>query len=1034
MSDEWFFRKDQNMVDKLNNKVSTEWILKPNISNNEELAQFKEFSIEEQKINILMAYAGYLDQFMYEEYKNHPHKIAATTINKIFSAWKKAQSQKLIIQSDTESSLLFSRMAKSFITCIFIGDIDITDEEYKILIYYFRHLSDVEKKSATYQMQKDPYYAIALVQIGMRHYNEDFWPDVERVLGVQLDGNKQKTLRENFISVLDYYGKIHLEEDKRIWNILMHGFISDFYASKFFNMLYKYYRIDLHRNLENNNGMMINKLLSYIQENKNNEYLAQTQYAVQKSPERCADIINNLLYLLDMGFHDNDFREPTTRLHRLLNQWMQSDENFKIVLYKDERSRISSEKRFSSPYFRYDSNTEKILLVIPSQLVDNEDQEKLEWLIRTDHEVKRCPVTILEEGITGAKTDKLEEKLPISEWFDEITMKIIDPISDKEFCNAFQIPSESVRFFDPDGMSRNPNHMPTGNITCIIKKGFQIQSYAWLDSVVKLRDYDIAYLKLETGDIIHISDGNYYIAGQKFVEGIGRSASIRDVEAEADGKRVPIYANLPEIRFTAKPELVAGMLIIANGVRYSVRNNLPEFIDLGSGTEEKGCVLNLKDYLPDKAGIYHLVINFSDQRYDRIYDFVYIPDFSVNFHYLPYIFQSEGSISINCPNFTITPLQNDIQLNENGNAFIFPIDQDHLDLSFSAQSNDNEISFFVKVPCLCYSFGNGKWDTEVLKYKMEKELPNEILFDFPDDELIVSLTNEEKDSIKLTKESDGFFHYPTNAIRNYKISDQSKIDVYLNSPEIQNKFESKKLFMTVVFKSFIEDKRITADFDAGILEGYLDIVGKGNYFINIFCDNSPIFENIPLIGNKFALTHNILNGNYRFDVYEKEEDEFGLVSEAKKLDSFSDEIIDIHNLTGKSLKINNLLIKKYKEFKAYDVQRELIIRNLEKDETHGKQCYYGFLAKMNIKVRVFFPDLNDLSLAYITYWDDSNMDYFDFLYGTISHNLLIEQGDSYPTDLYDRYWLLNCDEKIDWNTPNNMRICDLKSIFEVSVE
>ena len=988
------------------------------------------YPIITQNNNIALAYAESLDHFLFNNYTKNRGKVTATTVTEIQKAWASAQTQKFIIQSPSENPLTFSRIAQSFRDAAFIGDIEISDDEYNVLIYYFRHLFEAEKNRSGYKMKQDPFFAIILVQIGMKYYNQNFWPDVSRELDKPLDGNKQRTLRQNFISVLENYGKIHLENDD-FMNIMMHGFVSDYYAPDFFSMLYRYYRIDLHRNLENNTADTLDRMLMRIGENKNTQFVVQTKYAVKNNPKRSAEIINNLLYLLDLGFHDNEFRDPTTRLHRLLNQWMNSDEAFRTALQREERTRTVYVKRFSKPYLYYNYSKETISLVIPPQMVDDEGQETLRWFISTNHEKFELPVDILEEGITGAKTDQLKFELPFTQWFDEILMKVVDPNSSKDFTETFRIPDEVVRFFDSSGMSRNPNHMPTGDITAIINNEYQISSNALTD-MIHLQTHDIAYLNFEAGDIVHISNGKYYIAGQNFIEGIARNAFNRDVITEDNGKTIPIYAEMPEIRFVTMPEMIEGMVINANGQRYSIKNNLPVPIDLGTGSEEKGYEIKLRNYLPEKAGKYHIVLDFPDSRRNRYYDFIYIPQFSFKFNYQPYIFQEEGSISFDCKHLKIIPNQADIQLNRTGDAFIFPIDQNHLRLSFSVRTKEEEIPFSIKVPCLRYSLGNDDWNTNVSDFIMKEELPNEILFDFSDDELTISLTSEGKESETLAKESDGFFHYRTNTVKNYSTGNRIKVDVFLSSPEIIKQFDEKKLFMSILLRSIIREKRITADFDFGILTGYIDVVGSKDYSVDIFCNGHVFAEDVSLINGKFSLKKNIENGRYQFDVYEKEEDEFGFGFERKLLDSFTTELIDIHNLSGKTIKINRLLIKNNLGSKSYKVQKTLFIRNLEKTENQSRHCYYGHLDLLNVKTRVFFPDINDLSLAYITYWDEPNKQYFDFEYGTITSRLLLEQEDSWQKGLFDRYLLLNCDEKEKWETPYVG--VDMKTIFEVSVE
>ena len=115
------------------------------------------------------------------------------------------------------------------------------------------------------------------------------------------------------------------------------------------------------------------------------------------------------------------------------------------------------------------------------------------------------------------------------------------------------------------------------------------------------------------------------------------------------------------------------------------------------------------------------------------------------------------------------------------------------------------------------------------------------------------------------------------------------------------------------------------------------------------------------------------------------------------------------------------------------------IQNLEKEGKHGSHSYTGNMnlpdrqkILRNVIVRVFFPDLNDLTSAYITYWDESEKKFIDFVYGVVTSQLFFEEDDNYPTDLYTRYILLECDEEVNWET--RCIGVETKSKFEVSVE
>lgn len=290
------------------------------LNQNEAFAQLKQIVDIEQAYNVSIAFANELDKFIFDDYNDHPDEVSRKTVNKIIKAWNYAQTQKYIIQEKTDNLSMFSRIAHLFKSATFIGDIELSDDEYKILIYYSKHYYRVESK-CSFKIKLDPFFAVILVQIGIRYYDgKDFWRYV------QIPGS-QESIRHTFWTVLNRYGKIHLENDYYT-NILMHGFVSNACAApKLFDNLYLYYRMKLDWNLENNTEIMLEQLLERISENKNNQYVAQTIDAVKYNPERSKEIINELLYLIDKGFHQ-EIKPSSTRLHALLNEWMKSDEVF----------------------------------------------------------------------------------------------------------------------------------------------------------------------------------------------------------------------------------------------------------------------------------------------------------------------------------------------------------------------------------------------------------------------------------------------------------------------------------------------------------------------------------------------------------------------------------------------------------------------------------------------------------------------------------------------------------------------------------
>ena len=138
---------------------------------------------------------------------------------------------------------LVKRINREFPKKKHIGDIYINDEEYKLLIKYakisFNNILDKFNHIII-----DSIFATALVQIGIRHYDGNYWSNFARELNIiELKSHQQTWVGESFIFTLKSYNKLTLGINQKVNTILMHGFVSDKFSERFFDFIYKYYSI-----------------------------------------------------------------------------------------------------------------------------------------------------------------------------------------------------------------------------------------------------------------------------------------------------------------------------------------------------------------------------------------------------------------------------------------------------------------------------------------------------------------------------------------------------------------------------------------------------------------------------------------------------------------------------------------------------------------------------------------------------------------------------------------------------------------------
>ena len=140
-------------------------------------------------------------------------------------------------QAKTPYERLRNRVRREFANVKYIGDIQISDEEYDILLQYL-HIAFKRIKITRSHEVDDPLFAVALVQIGIRNYNGKFWPYVSKYIDGGITPVQQGWIGRSFVNILSKYNKIHLSADEMVNNILMHSFITKYYAKDFFDFLF----------------------------------------------------------------------------------------------------------------------------------------------------------------------------------------------------------------------------------------------------------------------------------------------------------------------------------------------------------------------------------------------------------------------------------------------------------------------------------------------------------------------------------------------------------------------------------------------------------------------------------------------------------------------------------------------------------------------------------------------------------------------------------------------------------------------------
>ena len=892
-----------------------------------------------------------------------------------------------------------------------IGDIACTDDEFEILRKYaFLFL----QKGFIYSWQDslDQHLCVFLVQVGIRYYNGRFWPHVERLLGGKKSvwSNYQAFFGQVCYSTLRAYGKSVLSESERVDTILMHGFVSERYFTNLMDFLYSYYRIDLNRNLENNNREMMRGLVQAIKDksvtNSSRTYklVRQISDAVNAHPKGCTTRLRWLLKQLDAYFwDDNAYISATNRFQKPFFKWV--DEN--LDFENSRKTRGTRQKQYSSPHFVFNLNIKKFYLQVPSQVVRSDHMVEWSLKIREREESQMVDST---ESVLGYKTETLQIPISDTELFEKISLEM----SYDEHHKHFSIPAEKIRFFTTDGFSVKKDNVKAGEYYV-----FSCEDLLTSSGMVEKRKSGALWfyhLYLSDGDYIREEAGRFQLIGERTQEGLLRSGMLTGVRSVQE--ELLVYNRIPSVNLQLPESRIAGTMVVLNGTRKRLK-------DIQKAVSPKGGLqtataeiwLDLAELGCDKDGIYQLTVNVPNDRSERKWSFLLIKDLRYHFDdHAPYIFQPKGTIYIDGIPAENIAWRDDGIGKDSEEGFNFEIESDCRELEFKI----NGFWLQFRIPLFEYSFDRETWYTRQFNEMWYSDLPQVIWMRYPASSLELQMDSD-GDNVGdhrlsfLKRAAEDDFQCDITKVRSWFRDDQGRYTLNLIVQE-------KSLpFLDIVTRSYVTTHGITSDADKNMIYAWFSIVGKGEFYVDIYYHGKQIIKEWKLEKHndqimKAAISCKIHNGNYTFEVLEKEtEEEFGFDEESfRKIYQTTVNLKNPFDLTGS--KVNLLGVHDSKmSFFVEKLCRDYVINNLRSYE-EGEDKYIGFMTENGghpVKVILELPEgRRDMA---VLYWIDPDYNEEEpFLYDLYAKRLVCEEEKGLRSaERYRRY---------NWLDPDTCRI------------
>lgn len=924
------------------------------------------------------------------------------------------------VLSPTE--ILLRRISREFSEKRLIGDIAINEDEYALLMARFRKQFNLLKNSSDHIIM-DNAFALALIQIGIKYYDGGFWPHVAAELGVKsLPPHQTQWIGESFYKTLIKYDKLRLKQGEWVNNILMHCFVSDYYADNLFNFLFAFYRIDLERDLLRNNSEMMNSLVETMVKNDNTGrtywLVRHTADAVHINTNDAKKQIMRLLSLIDNCFWEQDTPVTSTnRLSKLFVKWQENSEDFKLeyVKYHGGEYIGRGKKSFSKPFLRCDF-PDAFRLHFPTQIINFEYSDDVYWEVSCGETENRLDVNLY-QAVTGYKTEETYLELQTSELFCEYNISLM---CGNLKLRRFKIMADDIRFFDKDGDYILVDNLPSGEAIAFSPVGIVPVSEAIIDSE-RVGNLICSHFDFQNGDIVRLPDGKPVSIEKKLKEGLLPRGRLNGAYALYNGgEQISIYNKAPALLLKILPSRTSGTLIQVNGRNFRLFDYETVVVDIDERSGQKGYIINTSDYGCSEDGIYQMLIDVPNDRKRRYWEFAVIKGFNFKFEEAPYIFSHRGTIRFG----------DGLKIESGGvsekihneNAFNFEINPKCDDIMFSLLTDSTKIPLRVYVPALKWKFDNGDWQVERPPELWHNDFPTMIYIKHPDDTLTFCMDD---DDVYESQEQEQSY----NKLKGKHLfeCDMTRFKSWFGREVAMRRVmlqlcDGKTEFIRVVTRSIALSCIIRGDYENDMLIGEVDIIGKARYYADIKLNNYLFAEKVMISHGKFALRSELVSGTYIVDIFEEDDDDTGFGDPCYFLIAhFEQDLLNPNNLSGKCIEVKR--IRKGQESNTYlPLNYRFTIENLSYSDELDKHHYTGQMFVDNstgqyrklvaaYQVNVNFYNMNKLKYAKLSFLDGNELEVF--LYDFKRKIIVKEENRDLPrAERYRRYIPLYEDEYI----------------------
>lgn len=790
-------------------------------------------------------------------------------------------------KGDSDIVRLHNRIVEEIQNVVLLSEIEISESEYRTLIDYARQEFRTAHIRADFVFP-DILLSVAMIQIGIRKYASNYWPQVESVLGRKVGFYERKWLGNKVTRTLLSLGKPVYSETEYVTNILMHCIVTDSYALRFFDYLFSYYRLDLERDVS---GLQKTDI-DYICDSIINPYSMRKQMlsdylsmSIRADKENCGKMIQKSLYMIDHSFWDEEISEEESlkgRMRERFNEWLEQSQFYRLEKRKNKH-KIGNGNRvrlYRTPHLKVDLNKREFIVILPQQMIpvhDDTQMPEVKWfIISKSNREYNC---WLEEGYSGYKTKEIQFYVEPDDIFDKAVFLLF---ADKTLIRSFSWDSHKAAFFTDNLDWVSGSKLDPGKAYAFCKQGCSIKSsdilyQGWFSG---LRYYELG---LKDGSFIFVQGEDNYYVGKVPNTGLGEDGIVRGVVINHENtQNLPIYSSDPQLIIESTEEQLPGTAIIINGQISRLAD--VKFVDVhvGNTSETKYYFISTHDLKGVREGYNKIIVDYPNSLKQLYAEYYKSADFCYEFIGAPYVFQDKGTLVV--------------------------LEQEPIELEFSMSILVDDIleidlgkegTLYFEVPLLLTS-----WDRENWSYKKEPDIwhddfKNMLYIRYPAETITLFVDGKNQDISKCSFNvmSDGVFNCDLTKMKSYF----SK-NVMVDHISLETKEMTSRLFR-IILRSYFADLKMSADSRNNRIVARLKIIGKNDYYADLYCEDELLVEKKPIENGTVTFNDiEIETADYVIKLYESEGD-FGFDDDYNYVGEKTCQLINASDLLGGRMKI-----------------------------------------------------------------------------------------------------------------------------------